>query len=80
MDKISLTDESIVSLAERNNRLIIVEASRYIVNSGNCSTYLSRIPVIDNSQTCVTIKGIIYNSGVIWAKEKCEEVYKNRGM
>jgi len=32
MDRISLTDESIVSLVERNNRLIIVEASRY--NSG----------------------------------------------
>ncbi len=39
---------------------LCVNCFRNMVNSGNRSTYLSRIPVIDNSKMCVIIKGIIY--------------------
>ena len=47
-----------------------------IVNSDNSSKYSFRIPVIDNSQTCATIKKIIYNVKVM-ANSSKEEIVRN---
>ena len=46
-----------------------------IVNSGNYSTFLSRIPVIDNSVLCDVINRIVYN-----AFNKLKQVFKEEGV